>query len=81
MYLAGDDDQAIYAWAGADVTRFVKEPAREIVLRRSRRISKAVQEESTRPINNILGIRKLKNIIQEIMKANHITYLILTRLI
>ena len=33
MYLAGDDDQAIYAWAGADVTRFVKEPAREIVLR------------------------------------------------
>ena len=60
MYLAGDDDQAIYAWAGADVTRFVKEPAREIVLRRSRRISKAVQEESTRPINNIIGIRKLK---------------------
>jgi superfamily I DNA/RNA helicase len=60
MYLAGDDDQAIYAWAGADVKRFVKEPAREIVLRRSRRISKAVQEESTRPINNIIGIRKLK---------------------
>jgi len=60
MYLAGDDDQAIYAWAGADVTRFVKEPAREIVLRRSRRISKAVQEESTKPINNIIGIRKLK---------------------
>ena len=60
IYLAGDDDQAIYAWAGADVNRFVKEPAREIVLRRSRRISKAVQEESTRPINNIIGIRKLK---------------------
>ena len=24
MYLAGDDDQAIYAWAGADVDRFIK---------------------------------------------------------
>ena len=60
MYLAGDDDQAIYAWAGADVKRFVQEPAREIVLRKSRRISKAVQEESTGPINNIIGIRKLK---------------------
>ena len=58
--MTNDDDQAIYAWAGADVNRFVKEPAREIVLRRSRRISKAVQEESTRPINNIIGIRKLK---------------------
>ena len=24
IYLAGDDDQAIYAWAGADVDRFIK---------------------------------------------------------
>ena len=29
IYLAGDDDQAIYAWAGADVNRFIKEPAKE----------------------------------------------------
>ena len=29
MYLAGDDDQAIFAWAGADVSRFIKEPAKE----------------------------------------------------
>ena len=27
VYLAGDDDQAIYAWAGADVDRFIQEPA------------------------------------------------------
>ncbi len=26
MYLAGDDDQAILQWAGADVGRFIKEP-------------------------------------------------------
>jgi len=29
IYLAGDDDQAIYAWAGADVERFIKEPAKK----------------------------------------------------
>ena len=33
LYLAGDDDQAIYAWAGADVNRFIKEPGREIILK------------------------------------------------
>ena len=29
VYLAGDDDQAIYTWAGVDVNRFIKEPAKE----------------------------------------------------
>ena len=29
IYLAGDDDQAIFAWAGADVNRFINEPAKE----------------------------------------------------
>ena len=48
MYAAGDDDQAIYAWAGADVNRFIKEPGKERVLKKSRRISKAVQEQSGR---------------------------------
>ena len=61
LYLAGDDDQAIYAWAGADVTRFIKEPGREIVLKHSRRISKAIQEQSTVPISRISGIRKQKD--------------------
>ena len=61
MYLAGDDDQAIYAWAGADVKRFVQEPAREIVLKQSRRISMAVQGESKYPIAKIKGIRKIKH--------------------
>ena len=60
LYLAGDDDQAIYAWAGADVSRFITEPAREIVLKHSRRISKAVQQQSEIPISRIAGIRKQK---------------------
>ena len=61
IYLAGDDDQAIYAWAGADVNRFIKEPGKERVLRRSRRVSKSVQEQSTIPVSRISGIRKQKN--------------------
>jgi superfamily I DNA/RNA helicase len=60
IYLAGDDDQAIFAWAGADVDRFINEPAKEKVLKYSKRISKAVQESSIIPLTNIIGLRKLK---------------------
>jgi superfamily I DNA/RNA helicase len=60
IYLAGDDDQAIFAWAGADVNRFINEPAKEKVLKYSKRISRAVQEQSIIPLNNIVGQRKLK---------------------
>jgi superfamily I DNA/RNA helicase len=60
MYLAGDDDQAIFAWAGADVKRFIQEPAKEKTLIYSKRISKAVQEQSKVAIDNITGIRKQK---------------------
>jgi len=60
IYLAGDDDQAIFAWAGADVNRFINEPAKEIVLKYSKRISRAVQEQSMVPLTNIIGQRKLK---------------------
>jgi len=60
VYLAGDDDQAIFAWAGADVSRFIKEPAKEKVLQKSKRISRAVQQESNTPIERISGIRKQK---------------------
>ena len=61
IYLAGDDDQAIYAWAGADVKRFVQEPAKERILRQSRRISMSVQGEARYPIMKIQGIRKTKH--------------------
>ena len=61
IYLAGDDDQAIFAWAGADVDRFISEKAdKEKVLKYSKRISRAVQEQSVIPLTNIIGLRKLK---------------------
>jgi DNA helicase-2/ATP-dependent DNA helicase PcrA len=61
IYLAGDDDQAIFAWAGADVDRFISEPAKEKVLKYSKRISISVQEQSQLPIENIKGLRKEKD--------------------
>jgi DNA helicase-2/ATP-dependent DNA helicase PcrA len=61
IYLAGDDDQAMFAWAGADVNRFINEPAKEKILKYSKRISKAVQEQSKIPIEKIIGLRKEKD--------------------
>ena len=61
MYLAGDDDQAIFAWAGADVNRFINEkPDKERILKYSKRISKAIQEQSEIPLSRIAGLRKHK---------------------
>ena len=61
IYLAGDDDQAIYGWAGADVDRFIQEPAAEKVLSRSRRIPRAVQDVSEIITARIEGLRATKN--------------------
>ena len=61
IYLAGDDDQAIFAWAGADVDRFINEKAdKEKILKYSKRVSRSVQDQSIVPLNNIIGQRKLK---------------------
>lgn len=48
-YIAGDDDQAIYRWAGADVDRFINLPVDErIVLDQSYRIPKLVHAVAER---------------------------------
>ena len=57
IYLAGDDDQAIFAWAGADVKKFIIEEAKEKVLKKSKRVSQVVQAAATSPITKIRGIK------------------------
>jgi superfamily I DNA/RNA helicase len=47
-YAAGDDDQAIFQWAGADVSRFNSVPGKKHVLSQSYRIPKAVHKLATR---------------------------------
>ena len=42
IYIAGDDDQAIFGWAGADVSKFLSLKGNKIVLPRSYRIPKSV---------------------------------------
>ena len=92
IYLAGDDDQAIFAWAGADVERFLSEPAEEEVLRYSNRIPPAVQD-LTNVILERISNRKQKDYfpkkdvegsVQHIFDMDHIDltqgdWLILTR--
>ena len=60
IFIAGDDDQAIFAWAGADVNRFINQPAIEEVLQQSERIPQAVQEISNIILDRIQGNRKEK---------------------
>ena len=60
VILAGDDDQAIYGWAGADVARFQGEPAKEIVLPQSYRVPGAVQEIANCILNRIPDHRRIK---------------------
>jgi len=60
IILAGDDDQAIYGWAGADVARFQGEPAKDIVLPQSYRVPGAVQEIANCILNRIPDHRRIK---------------------
>lgn len=46
LYIAGDDDQAIYEWAGANVNNFLDEEGRPILLDKSHRLPRAVLDYS-----------------------------------
>jgi DNA helicase II / ATP-dependent DNA helicase PcrA len=52
-YVAGDDDQAIFGWAGADVTHLLAYPGEQIVLDQSYRIPRVVHEYTNKVVNRI----------------------------
>jgi len=58
--LAGDDDQAIYGWAGADVKRFQQEPAKEIILPQSYRVPLCVQNLADKILSRIPDERRIQ---------------------
>ena len=60
VILAGDDDQAIYGWAGADVQRFQDEPAKNIVLPQSYRVPQQVQFVADQILSRIPDDRRIK---------------------
>ena len=52
-YIAGDDDQAIFRWAGADVDHLIKLPGYQEVLGQSFRVPRAVQAIATTIVERI----------------------------
>lgn len=52
-FIAGDDDQAIFTWAGADVTHFLSYPSKEIVLDQSYRVPSAVHKLADNIVHRI----------------------------
>tara|TARA_R110002020_G_scaffold228223_2_gene438932 strand:+ start:1085 stop:2545 length:1461 start_codon:yes stop_codon:yes gene_type:complete len=53
MYCAGDDDQAIYRWAGADVDHFINLPGGSEILSQSYRIPSRVHDVAENVVRRI----------------------------
>ena len=52
-FIAGDDDQAIFRWAGADVDSFITQKGKIMQLTQSYRIPQAVHDVASRIVNKI----------------------------
>ena len=53
IYIAGDDDQAVFKWAGASPERFLRLKGEQVILNQSYRVPLAVQEKALNIINRI----------------------------
>ena len=61
IWIAGDDDQAIFGWAGADVDSFINWKAEEIPLEQSERVPSQIQQVALSIIERVEGKRLNKN--------------------
>ena len=59
VYIAGDDDQAIYRWAGADVQHFINLKGKNTYLKQSYRVPRKVHDVALGVVKRI-GSRKEK---------------------
>lgn len=62
VYVAGDDDQAVYEWAGADVKKFMGYSSDELVLNKSYRLPESVLQIAKRVTEDV-RIRKDKQFV------------------
>jgi DNA helicase-2/ATP-dependent DNA helicase PcrA len=61
VILAGDDDQAIYGWAGADVKKFQQEISKkDIILPQSYRVPKSVQGIADKILDRIPDLKRVR---------------------
>lgn len=58
VYLAGDDDQAIFRWSGADIDTFINYPGAQRVLDQSYRIPRPVQDFAGRFVSGLTARRE-----------------------
>ena len=61
VWVAGDDDQAVFGWAGADVNSFINWKAEEIPLKQSERVPTEIQQKALSIINRVEGKRISKD--------------------
>ena len=61
VWVAGDDDQAIFGWAGADVDSFIDWEAEEIPLKKSKRVPSLIQEKALSIISRVRDNRLEKD--------------------
>ena len=61
VILAGDDDQAIYGWAGADVKKFQQEISKkDIILPQSYRVPQSVQNIANQILDRIPDLKRVR---------------------
>ena len=61
VWVAGDDDQAIFGWAGADVNSFINWKAKEIPLQQSERVPSEIQIKALGIIDRVQDSRLSKD--------------------